>query len=64
MLVRGTKRFVLVSPNTFGLAEFYPNRPKKEKEKPTREKGRKKERKTVTAVQKSPSLPAPKAVAR
>jgi len=31
VLVRGTKRFVLVSPNTFGLAEFYPNRPKKEK---------------------------------
>lgn len=25
-LVRGTKRFVLVSPGTFGLAEFYPDR--------------------------------------
>lgn len=25
-LVRGTKRFVLVSPGTFGLAEFYPAR--------------------------------------
>ena len=25
-LVRGTKRFVLVSPGTFGLTEFYPDR--------------------------------------
>jgi len=25
-LVRGTKRFVLVSPGTFGLSEFYPDR--------------------------------------
>jgi hypothetical protein len=25
-LVRGTKRFVLVSPGTFGLVEFYPDR--------------------------------------
>ena len=25
-LVRGTRRFVLVSPSTFGLAEFYPTR--------------------------------------
>jgi hypothetical protein len=30
-LVRGTKRFVLVTPGTFGLAEFYPNRASKEK---------------------------------
>jgi hypothetical protein len=26
VLVRGTRRFVLVSPSTFGLMEFYPNR--------------------------------------
>lgn len=26
VLVRGTRRFVLVSPSTFGLIEFYPNR--------------------------------------
>lgn len=26
VLVRGTRRFVLVSPSTFGLLEFYPNR--------------------------------------
>jgi len=32
-LVRGTKRFVLVSPSTFGLAEFYPNRKIGEKDK-------------------------------
>lgn len=33
VLVRATRRFVLVSKNTFGLLEFYPNRAKKEKEK-------------------------------
>jgi hypothetical protein len=26
VLVRGTRRFVLVSPSTFGLVDFYPNR--------------------------------------
>jgi hypothetical protein len=31
VLVRATKRFVLVSPNTFGLIEWYPDRKKKEK---------------------------------
>jgi len=31
VLVRTTKKFVLVSPNTFGLMEWYPDRPKKEK---------------------------------
>ena len=30
-LIRGTKRFVLVAPGTFGLAEFYPNRPRPER---------------------------------
>jgi hypothetical protein len=40
VLVRGTKRFVLVSPSTFGLIEFYPNRVSnkdKERVKTTRE---------------------------
>ena len=36
-LIRGTKRFVLVGPGTFGLVEFYPDRPRKEK----REAGKK-----------------------
>jgi len=31
VMVRATKRFVLVSPNTFGLIEWYPDRKKKEK---------------------------------
>ena len=31
VLVRGTRRFVLVSPGTFGLIEFYPDRPRPEK---------------------------------
>src|SRR5207245_1866550 len=62
VLVRGTKRFVLVSPNTFGLAEFYPNRPKKEKKAPKRKKGKKKG-KEAAAVQKPPSPPAPKSMA-
>lgn len=45
-LVRGTRKFVLVSANTFGLREFYPNLPKKDK-KTTAEKAkrRKSERK-------------------
>ncbi len=30
-LVRATRKFVLVSPNTFGLRDFYPNLGKKEK---------------------------------
>ena len=40
VLVRGTRRFVLVSPSTFGLLEFYPSRPRPEKKQPGK-KGRK-----------------------
>jgi hypothetical protein len=40
VLIRGTRRFVLVSPGTFGLLEFYPERvkPKEEKGKPSKKK--------------------------
>jgi hypothetical protein len=62
VLVRGTKRFVLVSPNTFGLAEFYPDRPKKEKKVVKKKRGKKKG-KEAAAIQKPPTLPSPKVVA-
>ena len=46
VLVRGTRRFVLVSPSTFGLGEFYPTRSKLEKEiKPKKRRKRKKGKK-------------------
>jgi DNA-directed RNA polymerase delta subunit len=47
-LVRGTRKFVPVSPNTFGLREFYPNLPKKDKKPATRkvqQKSQQRERK-------------------
>ncbi len=37
-LIRGNRRFVLVSRGTFGLAEFYPDRPKPEKVEPKKKK--------------------------
>lgn len=35
-LIRATKKFVLVSPYTFGLREFYPNLPKKSRKEATK----------------------------
>lgn len=43
-LVRGTRKFVLVSPQTFGLIEFYPNRAKKEKREPKKRKAKRKKK--------------------
>lgn len=36
LLVRGTRRFALVSAYTFGLTEFYPKRARTEKRRPTK----------------------------
>jgi len=46
LLVRGTRRFVLVSANTFGLTEFYPKRPRAGKNIPNKKlkKGKRKKK--------------------
>ena len=49
-LVRGTRKFVLVSPYTFGLREFYPNRTKIDKKPEARK--RRKRRKVKSRVKK------------
>src|SRR5437867_5800789 len=69
VLVRGTKRFVLVSPNTFGLAEFYPSRTRKDKKEGKKKKKGKKKRSMKKAgdeaaeQQRPRALPAPRSMA-
>jgi len=53
-LVRGTKKFVLVPPQTFGLREFYPNLPKKtRKEKTTKGQSKKRRGKAQVGASKA-----------
>ncbi len=40
VLVRATRKFVLVSPGTFGLIDFYPDRPRPDREKKFKRKKR------------------------